>query len=76
MEIKNFFIVGGNVSKGNLKCHRCAECNGMGCPGMLPGLGGVFEGKIFQLNFVAWKELFAKNRSQIEKIKFEYSVLR
>ncbi len=76
MEIKNFFVVGGNVSKGSLKCHRCAECNGMGCPGMLPGLGGVFEGKNFQLNFTAWKELFAKNRSQIEKINFESSVLR
>ena len=43
---------------GELKCHRCAFCDGYGCPGMLPGLGGVFEGKNFQLNCEGWKELF------------------
>lgn len=43
---------------GELKCHRCAVCDGYGCPGMLPGLGGVFEGKNFQLNCEGWYELF------------------
>lgn len=43
---------------GELKCHRCAVCDGYGCPGMLPGLGGVFEGKNFQLNCEGWHELF------------------
>ena len=43
---------------GDLKCHRCAVCDGYGCPGMLPGLGGVFEGKNFQLNCEGWHELF------------------
>ncbi len=46
-------------AEGELKCHRCAVCDGYGCPGMLPGLGGVFEGKNFQLNCEGWKELFA-----------------
>ena len=45
---------------GELKCHRCAVCDGYGCPGMLPGLGGVFEGKNFQLNCEGWHELFEK----------------
>ena len=46
------------LAQGELKCHRCADCDGYGCPGMLPGLGGVFEGKNFQLNCEGWKELF------------------
>ena len=46
------------ASEGELKCHRCAVCDGYGCPGMLPGLGGVFEGKNFQLNCEGWHELF------------------
>ena len=46
------------LAEGELKCHRCAICDGYGCPGMLPGLGGVFEGKNFQLNCEGWKELF------------------
>lgn len=46
------------LAQGELKCHRCAVCDGYGCPGMLPGLGGVFEGKNFQLNCDGWKELF------------------
>ena len=45
------------ATNGDLKCHRCAVCDGYGCPGMLPGLGGVFEGKNFQLNFEGWREL-------------------
>lgn len=46
------------ATKGDLKCHRCAVCDGYGCPGMLPGLGGVFEGKNFQLNCEGWHKLF------------------
>lgn len=63
-----------------LKCHRCAECNGYGCPGMLPGLGGVLEGKNFQLNFQAWKDLFNKvsteSKSEIRNIKITPDRLR
>ena len=42
---------------GELKCHRCPECNGYGCPDMLPGLGGVMGGQNFQANVEAWKRL-------------------
>ncbi len=49
---------GCGPAQGELKCHRCGVCDGYGCPGMLPGLGGVFEGKNFQLNCEGWKELF------------------
>lgn len=56
--------VGTASLKGELKCHRCAVCNGFGCPGMLPGLGGVYEGKNFQSNFQAWKELYQKAENE------------
>lgn len=52
------------AAKGELKCHRCAVCNGMGCLGMLPGLGGVYEGKNFQLNYKAWKNLFVQAEAE------------
>ncbi|MCR4632348.1 MAG: FMN-dependent dehydrogenase, partial [Treponema sp.] len=42
------------VTKGELKCHRCAVCDGYGCPGMLPGLGGVFDNQNFMLNCEGW----------------------
>lgn len=43
----------------NLKCYRCAECDGFGCPNMIPGLGGVMNGKNFQLNVQGWAKLFS-----------------
>ena len=44
-------------AKGDLKCNRCPECDGFGCPNMLPGLGGVNCGKNFQLNYEGWRLL-------------------
>ena len=48
------------ATKGELKCHRCPVCDGFGCPGTMPGLGGVFESKNFQLNCAAWGDLRKK----------------
>lgn len=63
------------MTAGSLKCHRCAVCNGYGCPGNLPGLGGVFENKNFQLNCDAWAEL-RKGHPEILDIDFSPSDLR
>ena len=54
----------------NLKCYRCAECDGFGCPNMIPGLGGVMDGKNFQLNVQGWSKLFslAQNHGDDKKI--------
>ena len=38
------------------KCHFCAECDGYGCLGELPGMGGVFESANFIDNCAAWKK--------------------
>lgn len=66
---------------GSLKCYRCPECDGRGCPGNLPGLGGVFENKNFQLNFDSWKNLYNqvladKKESEILSLKVTPDVLR
>ena len=69
------------ATNGDLKCHRCAVCDGYGCPGMLPGLGGVFEGKNFQLNFEGWRELLEEAvengaGDKINNIPVEPSIVR
>lgn len=60
-----------NNGNGTLKCRRCPECAGFGCIDQLPGLGGVFHNKNFQLNCSAWKELEkkAETEGQLDKIK-------
>ena len=63
---------------GTLKCRRCPECKGFGCIDQLPGLGGVFHNKNFQLNCSAWKDLQKKAEAdgtleQIKKIDFSLS---
>lgn len=67
-------------SKGQLKCNRCYICDGYGCPGNLPGLGGVFESKNFQLNCEAWKEIYDSlsdiERTKVEKISIKPENLR
>ena len=37
------------------KCHFCAKCDGNGCLGELPGMGGVFRSANFISNCAAWK---------------------
>ncbi|MBO4545997.1 MAG: FMN-dependent dehydrogenase, partial [Treponema sp.] len=41
----------------NFKCRLCPQCDGTGCLGELPGMGGVFEGKNFSLNVQGWKKI-------------------
>ena len=36
------------------KCRLCPQCDGLGCAGELPGMGGVFESANFRLNVAAW----------------------
>lgn len=69
------------IAQGELKCHHCPECDGYGCPGMLPGLGGVYDSKNFQLNYEAWKDLYkqaeaAGEAGKINNIKITPQMLR
>ena len=40
------------------KCHICQICNGYGCQGELPGMGGVFNSANFIANYQAWKKYY------------------
>lgn len=62
------------VTKGKLKCNRCGICNGYGCPGNLPGLGGVFENKNFQLNCEAWHNIFDSFSDEVKKAVLQIRV--
>lgn len=46
----------------DFKCHFCPICDGNGCIGELPGMGGVFENANFLSNTSSWKK-YADNTS-------------
>lgn len=39
------------------KCHFCASCEGKGCVGEMPGMGGAFNSANFIENVAGWKKL-------------------
>ena len=45
------------MSNQKAKCRFCSICNGMGCIGELPGMGGFGNNVNTILNYKAWKEL-------------------
>lgn len=63
-------------AKGQLKCHRCPECNGYGCPDMLPGLGGVMGGQNFQANVEAWARLSESAAAALDDVEIAPCKLR
>ena len=36
----------------------CKKCDGFGCKGELPGMGGVYESENFIKNVSAWNEFY------------------
>lgn len=67
------------LATNDFKCRFCPVCNGFGCIGQLPGMGGVFENKNFQLNCSAWKQIRDNNPELLEAIhsvKVTRNVLR
>ena len=61
-------MYGWEEKQNNFKCHYCPVCNGFGCVGQLPGLGGVYENKNFQLNCSAWKQIRDNNPELLDDI--------
>ena len=39
------------------RCHFCKTCNGKGCIGQMPGMGGPMENKNFILNYEGWGKI-------------------
>ena len=51
----------------NYKCRFCKICNGYGCRGELPGMGGVNDSHNFILNCSAWASLYNRFCSEGKK---------
>lgn len=56
------------MAENNFKCRFCPVCNGFGCIGQLPGMGGVYENKNFQLNCSSWKQIRENNPELLDSI--------
>ena len=48
-------------SAPSYKCHFCAVCNGTGCIGEMPGMGGVRRNENFRLNCDGWEVCRKRN---------------
>ena len=48
------------ANRFEFKCAVCSVCDGRGCVGQMPGMGGVNNNKNFKLNFEGWKKLRQK----------------
>lgn len=56
-------------TNNTFKCHFCTTCNGYGCIGELPGMGGFSNNINFQNNCAAWKEIFQNlSQSEVEEV--------
>ncbi|MDY2843126.1 MAG: alpha-hydroxy-acid oxidizing protein [Treponema sp.] len=53
----------------NFKCKFCKICNGRGCTGELPGMGGVRKNENFILNCLGWEKLRRENPEVQKKIE-------
>ncbi|MBR1403946.1 MAG: alpha-hydroxy-acid oxidizing protein [Treponema sp.] len=49
------------------KCNFCKTCNGKGCIGQLPGMGGVKDNENFILNCAAWEIVRKKHSDRIKR---------
>lgn len=51
------------------KCRLCKVCDGKGCIGQLPGMGGVFENANFILNCADWKNFYTDKDLPIPRLR-------
>lgn len=52
-----------NTFIASTKCHFCERCDGYGCIGELPGMGGVFENENFITNCASWQRYYDESVS-------------
>jgi len=69
------------ANRFEFKCAVCSVCDGRGCVGQMPGMGGVNNNKNFKLNVEGWKKLRQKAVSEgtiksILSIPVEMSAVR
>ncbi len=57
-------------SKKDFKCHFCKICDGKGCIGEMPGMGGPLQSTNFIANCAAWSKIpFGKNKFVLDMEK-------
>ena len=49
------------------KCRSCKICNGLGCVGQLPGMGGVSSSENFIENCLSWDLFYKKSSVDVQK---------
>ncbi len=49
------------------KCYFCKKCDGRGCKGQIPGMGGVFKSANFLANCADWKKYHIDNSDKSDK---------
>lgn len=49
------------------KCHFCSSCEGQGCKGEMPGMGGAFNSANFIANVAGWKKLATQLQNSIQQ---------
>jgi len=57
-----------NFSDNNPKCHFCQLCDGHGCVGEMPGMGGVFASENFIANVADWQR-YTKTKNTLPVIR-------
>ncbi len=50
-------------------CHYCDICDGRGCIGELPGMGGAFANRNFILNCASWDEFPVNGETDLPRIR-------
>ncbi len=55
------------MTENSFKCNFCKVCNGKGCIGQLPGMGGVNGNENFILNCTAWESVRNRNINKIKE---------
>ena len=47
----------------DFKCQFCKKCNGFGCKGQIPGMGGVNGSRNFIINCTGWQKIYDSEKS-------------
>ncbi len=54
--------------KSHNACRGCEICDGRGCNGEIPGMGGKGTGTTFINNYLSWENILVKTTNQLPKI--------
>ncbi|PIE98264.1 MAG: FMN-dependent dehydrogenase [Treponema sp.] len=62
-------ITHDEITEHSPKCHFCPICDGQGCRGEIPGMGGVFDSCNFIENYNSWNEEISTGENKLPRIR-------